>query len=216
MRFNLSYLHLNNDALIFFVGLVLLLSSCENNATNKKDFSDYDVGMFINGIEFHMHPLSLFSAPRWCGFKAESFFNSSSFIIIGQHRDIGSNKSVDTFFMRMVMLIDSTRYDPTIKYFFSNTACLEDDLYNAYEEKEHVVDPILIGYMRDQNNIEYTIKEGWLLLGENQCIYSSPVYGGYYYDFLYCFHCAKFDFIAESSSGETLIVTNGYCKYREY
>ena len=101
--------------------------------------------------------------------------------------------------------------------FFSDTTL---SLSELFRRKEMVLAPILIGSLKRQNPGDsynptvYTIKEGWLLLGDNECIYTTaPDFGSTHYDFVYSYSCARFEFVAKSDSGEVLNVTDGYCKY---
>ena len=49
--------------IFFLVGIVLVLSSCKKVVANKGGYDDYNVGMYINGVEYHEKIRSLFSPP---------------------------------------------------------------------------------------------------------------------------------------------------------
>lgn len=211
---------MNKIVLLSFF-LLSVTSSCSNSnwSSCDKDYYDYEFGAFINGQECHECENIFFNPyPIDGGLCAHSRINTTGIYISGGRRDeISPRRGNISYGLFIEMYIDSTQYDPSKKYYFSDTTFSNGVLYNKFKNNENVSEPILIGRLESQIEGEffksvYTIKEGWLLLGDNECIYSAappPVIE----ESFYSYHCAKFEFIAEGNPGEILTITDGYCKY---
>ena len=212
--------NMNKRVLLFFFILVVT-SSCSNSnwSSCDRDYYNYEFGAYINGQEYHECESSLFNLyPIDGGLRACSRFNTTGIYISGGRRArIGPRRGNVSYGLFIEMYVDSTKYDPSKKYYFSDTTFSQGVLYDKFKNNETVSNSILIGRLESQTEggyykSVYTIKEGWLLLGDNECIYSAappPVIE----ESFYSYHCAKFEFIAEGDPGEILTVTNGYCKY---
>jgi hypothetical protein len=200
--------------LFFLVGFVSSLSSCIEgvNVANKGEYNDYNVGMYINGVEYHEKIRSLFSPPVRCGFSASTRANSNLIFIQGAYSDLGTNNKAEfnnTYGFCISMCVDSAQYNPTTKYHFSQSTLSDLDLQNIFQSDslERLDSSIVIGDLEDQDYVVYTIKDGWILLGDNSLIVDD---GWYIY---YGFKCAYFEFYAESEDGIGISVTDGFCKY---
>ena len=206
----MSYIRINHTIIFFLVGIVLVLSSCKKVVANKGGYDDYNVGMYINGVEYHEKIRSLFSPPIRCGFIASTRSDSKVIFIDGAYGDLGTNNKVEkynTYGFGITMCVDSARYNSSTKYYFLQSGLSNLDLHKIYEGKERLDSCILIGDVEDQDRVVYTIKDGWLLLGDNSLIvqYEEEAY--------YRYQCALFEFYAESEDGKGLNVTNGFCKF---
>lgn len=211
---------MNRGVLFLTVIIIAICSSCKSNWSGcGRDYYEHKFGAYINGQEYHeLERAFSFNDQIYGGFSACSFYNSTGIYIKGEKaRGIVSRKGDTSYGFEVGMYIDSTQYDSSTRYFFSDTTLSLSDLFRR---KEMVLAPILIGSLKRQNPGDsynptvYTIKEGWLLLGDNECIYTTaPDFGSTHYDFVYSYSCARFEFVAKSDSGEVLNVTDGYCKY---
>ena len=199
------------------MGMAVSFSSCLAHIMGKDGYYDYDIGMYINGKEYHEYlSASVFYQPPDCGLRANTYDNMTSFYVEGGRScDIVTRGGNTNYGLYLEMYIDSTKYDCSTRYFFSDTTFSDWELYNKFKNKEIVTEPILTGklvlYDVKGSHIAYHIKEGWLLLGDNDCIYATSHYPIYNF---YRYHCVKFEFIAESDFGDVLNVTDGFCKYK--
>lgn len=211
----MSHRRISHTILPPLVGIALVLSSCYEgiNVANKDGYDDYNVGMYINGVEYHEKIRGIFSPPINCGFCASTKSKSKVIFIEGGYRDLGTNNKAEidnTYGFVITMCVDSAQYNPATKYHFMQSALSKQDLYNMFFHNfslERLDSCIVIGTVRDQDYVTYNIKDGWLLLGDNSLIVQ------YEEDAYYRYQCALFEFYAESEEGKGLNVTNGFCKF---
>jgi hypothetical protein len=226
-----SFLFIIASAFFFFVG-------CEGAWIEKeyKGYDSYDVGAFINGVEYHESSSSSFDQ-KLCDFGiVAQVFRDTIVVFRTPTNCLLMAKNHPGYELRLVFVTDSLFFAANNKEISFNTYIDECNLWlnkadnpQRYGEFEQL--PLVYGAIEKRINvyhkelgyyqthyIPYVIQEGWVKM--NRFV---PVYGDllYVYDNLYNFYVnadkITFECTAKSEGGDILEVKQGYfSRYTHY
>ena len=199
------------SCLILFFSFVLI--SC------RKEYLEYNAGMYLNGDRYNVRDKGFFSVPGTFGFVSIRMANTNKVFIYGACSDF-SYKGRSAYYkelcnFKISVCIDSSQYDAGTKFYFTENNITTLDRDEVFREvfcsNEHIDEPVVQGAIETFE--KYYIKEGWVLLGDYiEMGRNLPPDDLTEYAKVYYHRCATFEFYAETEDGKSLYVTDGFCK----
>ena len=197
------------------IGILAFLSSC-CKAPDKwdKDYYDYHIGAYINGVEFHEYSYFKIAGPsRWFGFVRSfkenwvylSFLSNDPYIASKPH-------SHELYCLSITVAIDSAFYRPGQPFCFDNQVfeshknieiCPTGEIFDLVT-REYISGPWCVCYLHnEEDDEEFIAVDGWISFGEfSQGNLNSEM--------------IRFECSAVNEKGDTLHITNGFVNKFSY
>ena len=202
--------------ILLIIGLFAFISSCCKVPDKwDKDYYDYHIGAYINGVEYHEYSYFKIAGPsRWFGFVRSfkedwvylSFLSNDSYIASKPH-------SPGLYLLSITVAIDSASYNQS-----GQSICFDNHVFEAHKNieiihtgeifdldaREYISGPWCVCSLHDEEDDEdYIAVDGWISFGEfSQGNINSEV--------------VRFECSAVNEKGDTLHITNGFVNKFSY
>ena len=214
------------ELLLAVAVLLFLVPLCSKKWNGwERDYYSYQIGAYINGVEHHekadyhiMEIPGLFFERTDCGFYlcgCDSIVRINSFT--SSSYEWWSSPDHHQYGMFIEVFVDSASFKPGASFVFDTTSVsnYNGDLYRDWENlKESDGLPFVIGTM-SKGNVIYTIVDGEITFGSFTKD-SEEEYRGHHYYYGSNKDRVTFNFIAENSDGQILIIEDGYLNNIKY
>ena len=196
-------MHITNIIrLVWVICGMILIGSCNEPDAFKgwdKDYEDYQLGAYINGIEYHesrsfFHPVDI-------GFY---MMQRDSLLLIRPAADLHFKCQKDEYFCDIMIIVNNSTYKAGETYSFNRTVW-EYDYFNEFRRGKYEIFgnlPFVIAAITKSppyENVSFVSTDGEIILGAfDKDGHNSDV--------------IRFSLKAEDENGNSLKVEGGYCK----
>ena len=193
---------INTIRLVLVICGMILIGSCNDPCVSKgwdKDYYDYQLGAYINGIEYH--EWRSFFYPVDMGFY---MMQRDSLLLISPAPDLHFKCQKDEYYCDIIIIVNNSTYKAGDTYSFNRTVW-EYDYFNEFRRGKYELFgnlPFVIAAFTKSppyENVSFISTDGVITLGAfDEDGHNSDV--------------IRFSLKAEDEYGNSLKVEDGYCK----